>query len=153
MKRLTISLLGPFQAALDEDPIARFGVKTAQALLAYLALHTETPCRREALAGLLWPDQPERTALLNLRQTLSRLRKAIEDHEADPPLLNITRETIQLDPEGKHWLDVTAFRDLVAACKAHWHRRIETCTPCAHRLERAAALYRGDLLSGFSLPN
>lgn len=47
------------------------------ALLAYLALEGATP--RERLVGLLWPDtEGQTTALNNLRQVLSRLRRQTE---------------------------------------------------------------------------
>jgi DNA-binding SARP family transcriptional activator len=62
MSRLAISLFGPFEVTLDGNPVTRFGADTARALLAYLALHANAPCRRETLAGLLWPDQPEAEA-------------------------------------------------------------------------------------------
>jgi DNA-binding SARP family transcriptional activator len=65
MSRLIISLLGPPWVILDGKP-AQFEADTARALLAYLALHAETPQRRETLAGLLWPEQPERAALKRL---------------------------------------------------------------------------------------
>ncbi|WP_189069650.1 AAA family ATPase [Deinococcus radiotolerans] len=46
--------------------------RKAAALCAYLCLEGQTP--RARLAGLLWPDVPERTARTNLRQTVWRLR-------------------------------------------------------------------------------
>ena len=59
MSRLVISLLGPLQITLGGTPVAMpRGAKT-QALLAYLAAEADRPHRREVLAGLLWPDQPE----------------------------------------------------------------------------------------------
>ena len=89
MNRLEISLLGPFQVTLNSEPVTQFRADTA------LALHAGIPCRRETLAGLLWPDQPESEARHNLRQALSRLRTAIGDREADPPFLLTTRKTVQ----------------------------------------------------------
>lgn len=54
----------------EDKPLER----KAAALLAYLALEGPTP--RERLVGLLWPEtQKQSSALNNLRQTLSRLRK------------------------------------------------------------------------------
>jgi len=85
MSHLAISLLGTFQVTLDGNPVTRFRADTARALLAYLAMHAGVACRRDLLAGLLWPEQPEATAHQNLRQALSRLRAAIGDREADPP--------------------------------------------------------------------
>jgi predicted ATPase/DNA-binding SARP family transcriptional activator len=151
MHRLAISLLGPFEVTLDGEPVTRFGADTARALLAYLALHPRTAHRRETLAGLLWPDQPEAEARHNLAQALNRLRQAIGDRTAAPPFLEITRQTIGLHPEGDAWVDVAAFWEALATCRGHGHRRIETCDVCAGRLEAAASLYRGEFMAGFSL--
>ena len=153
MSRLEISTLGPFRVHLDGRPVTQFRADTVRALLAYLALNVQTPLRRERLAGLLWPDEPEAVARHNLRQVLSLLRTAIGDRQADPPYLHITRQTIQLNAQSALSLDVAAFTDLLSACEQHRHRRIEACRPCVQRLEQAAELYRGDLLAGFSLPS
>ena len=75
MDHLSISLLGPFRATLNDRPITRFRADTARALLAYLVLELQTPHPRETLAGLLWPEQPNSVALQNLRQALQRLRE------------------------------------------------------------------------------
>jgi DNA-binding SARP family transcriptional activator len=122
MDRLEISLLGSFQATLNGERVTRFRADAARALLAYLSLHARTRCRRETLAGLLWPDQPEAEARHNLRQALTRLRKAIEDREANPPFLLITHKAIQFNPESENWLDVALFDELIATCKGHRHR-------------------------------
>jgi serine/threonine protein kinase/two-component SAPR family response regulator len=153
MSRLKVSLLGPFRVVLDGEPVTRFEADTARALLAYLALHSRmrAPCRRETLAGLLWPEQPETEARHNLRQALSRLRTAIGDREADPPLLLISRKAIQLNPEGDVEPDVATFDGLIAACEEHAHRDLETCPACVQRLGEAADLYRDELLAGFTL--
>ena len=153
MVRLTIHLLGSFQAALDGVPVTRFEAGTARALLAYLVVDAHTPRRREALAGLLWPDHPESEARHNLSQALLRLRAAIGDRDASPPFLLSTRETIQFNPDGDYWLDVDAFSQAIAASKGHGHWRAQTCSACAERLQKAAALYRGDFLAEFSLPS
>ncbi len=149
MEGLRISLLGPFQVIGNGEPITDFEADSARALLAYLAMHAGIAFPRTTLAALLWPEQPETDALHALRQALNRLRKAIGDQEADPPFLTITRTTIQFNPDSRYWLDVTAFNDLIAACKQHPHRRLEACRSCRRRLAQAAELYRGDLLAGF----
>jgi len=35
-------------------------------LLAYLGVEAQRPYKRAALAGLLWPEMPQRSALCNL---------------------------------------------------------------------------------------
>jgi predicted ATPase/DNA-binding SARP family transcriptional activator len=155
MARLSLSLLGPFRATLDGAPIAHFKANKVRALLAYLAVEAHRypdghlrhpvghprPHPRQALAGLLWPDKPERAALTNLRTVLANLRTAIGDRDATPPFLLISRETIQFNSASDHWLDVTTFQTLVETTAAD--------QPAHQRLEEAVALYRGDLLEGF----
>jgi predicted ATPase/class 3 adenylate cyclase/DNA-binding SARP family transcriptional activator len=147
MARLTVSLLGPFEVKLDGKPVTSFDSNKVRALLAYLAVetgrhpggHLRRLHRREVLAGLLWPDWPERSARTNLRNALSRLRTVIGDRQAEPPYLLITRETMQFNAASDHWIDVTAFSALVEAQDV-----------THHQLEEAVALYRGLFLEGFS---
>jgi WD40 repeat protein/DNA-binding SARP family transcriptional activator len=143
MARLSICLLGSFQVTLDGEPVTGFESDKVRALLAYLALEADRPHRREALTGLLWPERPERAARTNLRRALTNLRQAIRDHQAEPPFLQITQQTIQFNPSSDHWLDVTAFTASVAADDAG--------QPAIDRLEDALALYRGSFLEGFSV--
>jgi DNA-binding SARP family transcriptional activator len=161
MAHLAISLLGPFQVTLNGAPVTRFGADTARALLAYLTLHPGVEHRRKVLAGLLWPERPDSTALRNLRVALSRVREAIGDRGAgaEHPFFLVTRRTIQVNPESdpatgsgqSWWVDVRAFRDALAEVKAHRHRHLEDCDTCAKQLSKAAELYRGEFLAEFSL--
>lgn len=139
MPRLALSFLGTFQVTLNGQPVRNFRVNAARALLAYLAVEADRPHRREALAGLLWPDVPDATALTHLRHTLSDLRKAISDDD-HAPFLHITRGSIQFNPDrsASAWLDAAAFLH-----GAQSNALIE--------LEEAVALYRGLFLAGFSL--
>jgi DNA-binding SARP family transcriptional activator len=149
MAHLSLSLLGPFQVTLDGEPVTDFKSNKVRALLAYLAMEADRPHRREVLAGLLWPNWPDRDALSNLRYALSNLRRVIGDRaraggrDAEPPFLLITRDTLQFNAASDYWLDVTAFTEMVEADKAH---------PSAiDQLEQAVALYRGSFLEGFSV--
>jgi DNA-binding SARP family transcriptional activator len=151
MAWLSLCLLGTFRVDLAGEPVTAFGYDKVRALLAYLAVEADRPHRREALAGLLWPEQPERSARQNLSQALFKLRGAIGDHQASPPFLNITPQTLQFDPSSNYELDVTAFTALLDACQADEHDRLEFCNACRGRLVNAVALYRGEFLAGFSL--
>jgi len=137
MPHLSLALLGPFQASLDGQPATGFQSNKVRALLAYLAVEADRPHSRETVAGLLWPDYPNRSALNNLRSALANLRQAIGDRQADPPFLLITRITIMFNPASDCTLDVSGLRDLP-------HQPIE-------QLERAVSAYRGAFLEGFSL--
>jgi len=146
---LRLAFLGPFQVTL-EDQSAVFATDRARALLAYLAVEADRPHRREALAGLLWPDRPESTARQNLSQSLARVRRAIHDHLADPPFLLITGKAVQFSGATAE-LDVARFQTLLTTCSTHPHPNRHNCSACVERLEQAADLYRGEFLKGLFL--
>jgi predicted ATPase/DNA-binding SARP family transcriptional activator len=153
MAHLALALLGPPLVTLDGRPVTGFDYDKVRALLAYLAIEADRPHRRAVLAGLLWPDQSEQAAHNSLRQALATLRRAIGDQDVPVPFLRITREAIQFNPASDHDLDVAMFTALLTACQRHTHRHPETCLSCSRRLQEAVALYRGDFLAQFSLPD
>jgi DNA-binding SARP family transcriptional activator len=119
--------------------------RKAMALLAYLAVTRQTH-NRDILAALLWPEQDQTRARGALRTTLSVLHKALWKSG-----LEITRETISLDPTASFWLDVTQFQALLAQCRTHSHGNDEVCADCLPLLRSALDLYRDDFMAGFSL--
>jgi predicted ATPase/DNA-binding SARP family transcriptional activator len=129
MARLEIHLLGPLQVLLDGSPVS-FESSKVRALLAVLAGEAPRPQFRESLAGLIWPDWPQQSAMSNLRYALADLRKNTGDRDAHPPYFLINRESIQLDLES----DVSV--DAAELLKAGDPDR-----------------YRGLFLEGFSLPD
>jgi len=171
MARLTIHLMGTFQAAVEGVPVTGFESEKARALLAYLAVESDRDHRRERLAGLLWPDFPERRARQNLSQALSNIRAVIGDRvvhgtgaqgaagETRTPFLDVTRQTIRLNPLADTWVDV----EELAGCRTVLPREsagggLPWSTLSApierrilERLEETEALYRGCFLESFSL--
>ena len=143
MARLVLDFLGGFQVVLDGHPVTEFKSNKVRALLAYLAVEADRPHRREALAGLLWPERSDRDALSNLRYTLANLRRTLGDPSAATPFLLITHDTIQFNPSSDHWLDVAELERLIARARA------QRPTGAAH-LKTAVELYRGSFLEGFS---
>ena len=135
MARLLLSLLGSFQARLDAGPLVAISSRKAQALLAYLANPPGQPHAREKLATLLGGDLRADLARTALRQSLLVLRRALTS--ASPTPLRLHGDTAALDPAAVD-VDVVAFQAAVA-----------TGDPPA--LERAAMLYRGELLDGLRL--
>jgi TolB-like protein/DNA-binding SARP family transcriptional activator/rhodanese-related sulfurtransferase len=135
MGKLEIRLLGGLEIGGDRDTGAPVLSGKARALVAYLALQHGRPQSREKLAALFWQDSPEEQARTNLRQAISTVRKALNDHRD----ANLVADRNQVALTG--WdidFDVTEFERLIAEA-----------TPDA--LVRAVALYKGDLLDGFSL--
>ncbi len=154
MDRLKLTLFGPFEARLNEKRITEFATDKVRALLVYLALEGNRPHRRETLATLLWGDWPHAVALRNLRQSLHRLRQTLDQHQSDlsNDLLTITRQTVQLNPEYLD-LDVTHFQQLAREIEQHSHDNVQSCEACLAILADAVALYQGELMTGFSLPD
>lgn len=76
MATIHLRLLGTSSIERNGEPLPLLKNRKALALLAYLALspgaHT-----RSRLAGLLWSDAPEKTALDNLRFVLWSVNKAL----------------------------------------------------------------------------
>ncbi|MGD2178293.1 MAG: BTAD domain-containing putative transcriptional regulator, partial [Anaerolineae bacterium] len=140
MAHLSVRVLGPFQVHLDGEPVSGFASDKVRALLVYLAMSPDRPHRREALAGLLWPEFPEPSARTNLRNALANLRQVISDRDAEPPYLQISWQTLQFNGQSDYWLDAAAFEGLVA-----------TTPPDSETLEQAVALARGLLMEGFTL--
>lgn len=144
MVTLSLGLLGPVQATLDGQPLPRIRSKIAQALLIYLACQPERAHRREHLMTMFWPGLPQRSAQATLRQNLYLLRKAIpevpaRDGHGSMPLVVADRQTVQINPACLYQLDLLAFGKLLKKGPKHWSKGV--------------ALYRGDFLADFYLPD
>ncbi len=151
MTRLAVTLLGGFAVAVEGQPVTRFESNRVRALLAYLALPPGRAHSRAHLADLLWPDQPADAARANLRNTLSRLRHALDDHDPGRPLILADQHTVALTAGPEVVCDAAHFVTLADTCAAHEHWHLETCRTCAPRLREAAELYQGALLGELSL--
>lgn len=144
MTHLALSFLGSSRIMRDGAPVVVDRSK-AVALLAYLAL-TERQHTRDAVAALLWPEHDQVRARANLRRALATLRAAIPGN-----WWAVGYDTLGLRP-GSFDLDTHAFRRLVK-CEGHGHPAHMVCPACMRSLEEAVALYRGDFLAGFTLPD
>ena len=116
-----------------------------RALLAYLAVEADRPHQRRKLSGLLWPEFPESTALSNLRYTLSNLRKVIGDRTAQPAYLEINPQEIRVNLSSNCLIDVSEFEGYCALAHQNPLDFIS--------LNKAAELYRGRFLEGFTIPD
>src|SRR5687768_16592392 len=109
MTHLSLALLGPLQLTLDARPVAGFAYDKVRALLVYLVVEADRPHRRDTLAELLWPEQPQRAARDSLRQALASLRQAIGDREARVAFLQISQAAVQFNAASNYTLDVATF--------------------------------------------
>jgi DNA-binding SARP family transcriptional activator/predicted ATPase len=135
MTRLTIALLGGLNIHPDGAG-ARLDLPTrkSKAILAYLALSPGMLRSREHLAGTFWDRSAEEQARASLRQTLSSVRRNLSSTHA---LINTDSESVWLDTQAVE-VDALQFEQLALERSAQ-------------SLEKAVALYRGELLGGFSL--
>jgi LuxR family maltose regulon positive regulatory protein len=118
--------------------------RKAAALLSYLSLNPGE-CPREVLSTMLWQEGSQQKALANLRRTLSSLNSTL------PGWIEANRDTIALKRNGKLWVDVEVFHQLLAQLKEHAHSEKEVCEDCLTILDETAALYRGDFMEGLNL--
>src|ERR671932_409983 len=139
MAHLAVSLLGPPQATYDGQPLAGFESAKVWALFAYLLVEADRPQPREALAALLWPEQPDAVARHNLRQALANLRQVLDGRTHEPPFLRITRASVQFDAAACE-LDFATFTARLRAAERHPHRDADACAPCASWLRRLLEL-------------
>ncbi len=151
MNQFRLSLLGPFEASLDDGPLTGLRSSKGRGLLAYLASRPGFPHLRETLATLLWGEATDEAARLSLRVALSNVRAALgplQDAPHGHPLLETTRHHVRLNADPVHcWIDAIEFDNLLATCAAHTHAAVERCPACIERLSQAVNLYRGDFLA------
>ena len=133
---IRVRLLGTLELTAEADSagLARLTRQPKRlALLVYLRLRAPSgPVRRDTLLGLLWPDLPQDRARHALSQSLYILRRSLGNGSVDTS----GQESVAVDPSGI-WCDASRFEEALAESK----------------LEEALALYRGDLLEGFYLPD
>ena len=135
MGPLCIEVFGGFAVRPKGAEALSLPAKKARALLAFLALPPGRRHSRERLTSLLWGETPDVLARQAFRQTLSRLRRALG--EAADALLVDGSDSVALDAR-QVWVDAVEFEAAV-------------CRPEPSELERAADLYRGDLLEGLDV--
>jgi DNA-binding SARP family transcriptional activator len=138
---LTISLLGSPEVRVDGNPLD-VDTRKAVALLVYLAVEGGGH-PRDRLVELLWPDTDPERSRSSLRRTLSTLRTALGGRwvSADRTLIGLDRAGVTLDIE-----EFARMAD-----DLHGHDAATTCPRCLPEMHRAAALFRGEFLSGFAL--
>ena len=148
MRQVGLNFLGHFEVCLDGPPLEAFRCSKKGALFAYLAVESNRPHRREALAEMFWPDRPGGVARNNLRQALLRIRQAIQDHGSKSMSLETSANTIQINRSSNFLADIDIFERKIRSIRSHTHENLETCLVCRRLLEKATGLYRGEFLDG-----
>jgi DNA-binding SARP family transcriptional activator/pimeloyl-ACP methyl ester carboxylesterase len=146
MPSLKLFLFGSPRLEYQGEPI-ELNLRKAIALLVYIAV-SKREFSRDQLAGLLWPENDKGSARANLRRTLYIINKSIGEE-----ILVTGKDTICLNPHLELWTDVETFRESIS--DPGFDDEIQSQVPPEKisSLAAAVALYRGDFLAGFSIPD
>jgi DNA-binding SARP family transcriptional activator/pimeloyl-ACP methyl ester carboxylesterase len=146
MGQLRLFLFGSPRLQRRGEPLD-LGLRKAMALLVYLVV-TKGPHSRDELATLLWPESDQSNARASLRRTLYVINRTIGEG-----ILSAGTDAVGLDPKASIWTDVELFQQHVRECSPDVEPQEEITGHCLSVLEEAVALYKADLLAGFSLPD
>jgi DNA-binding SARP family transcriptional activator/pimeloyl-ACP methyl ester carboxylesterase len=146
MAQLRFFLFGTPRLKRRGEPLD-LGLRKAMALLAYLVVKKEEHSRDE-LATLLWPESDQSSARASLRRTLYLINRTLGEG-----ILTTGADTIRLDPRVEIWTDVGLFQQHLRECSPQGESQENITVRCLSVLKEAVALYKADLLAGFTLPD
>ena len=148
MSTIRIFLFGKFNIEVNGSLIPRLESRKAEELLAYLLLNRDQPQARERLADMLWGETFQDQANNYLRKALWQLQSALDNWGlGDQGLLLVEGEWLQINPRIELWLDIAVLEDAFKKTQGILGRDLEDGQ--AQMLQRAAELYRGDLMDGW----
>lgn len=153
MTRLSISVMGPFEARLNNVPVSQFESNKSRALLAYLSCESGNRHTRDALGETLWETFSPSVQLANLRHTLYDLRKTIQDQRAPISHLTVTNKTVQFNIESDCWVDYQTFQEIAGKFLHTQNPPFQSQQDELELLTHAANLYKGEFLEGFAIDN
>ncbi|NJD05218.1 MAG: hypothetical protein FIA97_01820 [Methylococcaceae bacterium] len=148
MNHLKVILFGKPEIRQLDDTLLGLPGK-AQELLVYLLIHRKHAHSREKLAGELWRDTQSGPSKKYLRQCLWQLQQGLERSGifGRLPAVQCVQQWISIDPDATKFSDVHQFdetcdriRDIPGEALSDEQMQAA---------QAAAALYRGDLLSGW----
>src|SRR5579863_8477089 len=155
MGDLSLTLLGPPEVR-HADQLLLFSTRKELALLVYLVVEGRVHSRKK-LSEQFWPDGDAMHGRAALRITLLNLRHMLgegADGFSVPHLL-VKRDTLGLDPTSGIELDLHTLHEAWTSARAATSTILTMPESVRRsllaRLQRAAALPRGDFLEGFSL--
>ena len=131
--RVRIHLFGHFRIERGGRSI-QLPTRKAEALLAYLVLHSERHAR-EKLAGTFWGDSSDTEARNSLRNALATINR-----ELGHDLVLADRQKVEINPEYPLWVDVLEFEKQASTMLAD---------PLEDLDQVDIELYQGDLLADF----
>jgi DNA-binding SARP family transcriptional activator/tetratricopeptide (TPR) repeat protein len=145
--RLRVAVLGPLALWRDGQSATPSGARQ-RAVLGLLAAQAGHPVHREAIVGLLWPQNPPKSAPAMVRSCITALRSALGDDDPSSRLLAVEEHSYLLRLTGQQ-LDVIEFTELAARAR----NAVLAGDPIAacQSYEQAAGVWRGAPLADVSL--
>ncbi|MEM7332857.1 MAG: BTAD domain-containing putative transcriptional regulator [Chloroflexota bacterium] len=130
-KVLKVSLLGPYQIKIDDQPLNSLVSSKALGILFYLMLN-KRPFPRQTIASLFWGEMRDEDARRNLRGVVMKLRQNLADY------LLIENQTVGFNFDSLYELDIEQFDSFRAS-------------GIDEQLAQAISMHRGDFLAEFHL--
>lgn len=147
---LQANFLGGYEIRINGCVINGLSSQKAKALFAYLILEHERTLSRSLLASLFWPDVAEETALHNLRQALSTIRKGLTDSNCFDELFIPAREHLCFAESVSFDVDVLNFENQSKTLLASNGGKPGRGFPI-HLLIKLIQEYKGQLLPSVTL--
>ena len=146
MSQLSLFSFGPPRLEHRGENVS-ISLRKALALLIYLAVR-KGKFSRDELATLFWPESDQSSARANLRRTLYVINKDLGEE-----IVSSDKEIIFLNPQIDVWTDVERFRHYSEQSGLASESPMDDIARRTELLQKAAALYKGDFLVGFTLPD
>lgn len=143
--RLTIFLLGTFEAGAKGKVVIHWPSRKSRLLLAYLALEQNRFVPKDVLIELFWPEFPPSRGSNNLSIAVHQVRSTLKklapggDH-----ILRVEQGLYGLEPTLVGWVDLHEFQRLLS--EARLALRCQDRDVARERFLAAVNLYRGDFL-------
>ncbi|MFD8493210.1 BTAD domain-containing putative transcriptional regulator [Amycolatopsis sp. NPDC059657] len=147
MKQISFRILGPLEVAVGGQAIPLGGPKPRM-LLAALLLQPGVVVSTDLLVDVLWPEAAPRSAAANIRTYVHSLRRRLAECDADLAERIQSRASGYILTASPDELDHVRFDNLATAAQQALERK-EPENALAH-LDRADALWRGDVLEGLA---
>ncbi len=138
-------LLGRFTVRVDDRPLPGVDGGKIGELLGFLLLFRHQQHHREVLADAIWSGRTTTQARKYLRQGLWRIQSAFAGGLHD--LLQVGSDWVWVNDDALEGLDIRKFEIVIQAVKGIAGRDLSAVA--ADDLQKACALYRGDLLEGW----
>ena len=151
MKTIGLFFLGGFEVRLAGRPVESFESDKTRALLVYLAMEADISLRRESLVGLFWPLKSEKQARHRLCQALHTIKLLLQDESEWKPF-ELALPSVRFRLNDHCQIDAHEFNRLAQGCERHRFSPLPGCQVCQCLLEEAVGHYRGEFLTGFTLP-